>query len=431
MKLISLEAENVLGIRAVNLVLNGEHLVVGGENEQGKTSLLNLLVVAMGGAGAVEVPLRRGAKKGHVVAKFSEDKGRGLPALVVEKRLTEKGEALVVTADGVVQKSPQTILNALYGHLTFDPMEFAGMKPKDQAETLRKIVGIDFTELDAERSRLFAERTQVNRDVKALEARLAAAGHYPDAPAAEVSVAALAEEQKRREAVNAVNADEHKKQAAAESRAETIGSDIVTKKEEISIVEKRLLVLRDELETLEARREESLELALQLDSANEQLLDLDVEEIRQQIIAADGINGRVRANAAYATLEAETRAAVIKSDILTDDLAEIDEEKTRLLSEAKWPVPGLGFDSDGNVTLDGLPLAQGSESKRILTSAGIGMALNPKLRLLLIRDGNALGPKRLAEMLSMGVDQDYQLLIERTSLGAECSVIIENGAVRE
>ena len=157
MKIVKFEAENVKRLSAVEITPDGSLVVVGGANEAGKTSVLDSIWYALGGEKAVcDKPLRNGQKKGFVRLDLGE--------FVVERTFTEKGSKLEVRSkDGFAAKSPQAILDGLCGSMAFDPLEFSRMKPRDQLATLRELVGLDFTKLDAERATAFAERTNKNR----------------------------------------------------------------------------------------------------------------------------------------------------------------------------------------------------------------------------------------------------------------------------
>ena len=61
----------------------------------------------------------------------------------------------------------------------------------------------------------------------------------------------------------------------------------------------------------------------------------------------------------------------------------------------------------------------------------VGLAVNPKLRVLLIRDGSLLDEDNFATIAAMAEEADAQVWIERVGEGAECSVIISDGMVKE
>lgn len=105
------------------------------------------------------------------------------------------------------------------------------------------------------------------------------------------------------------------------------------------------------------------------------------------------------------------------------------EEQTALLASAKFPVPGLAFDAEG-VTLDGIPFKQCSQGQALRVSVAIGLAANPKLKVLLVRDGSLLDAKGLQLLAEMAAAAEAQVFVERVGDGKECQVVIEDGHVR-
>ena len=141
MKIIALEAENVKVLKAVDIHPNGSTVVIGGENGQGKSSVLDCISYALGGKDLVcEDPVRHGEKTARIKLDMGE---------IVVVRKFGVGESLKISKpDGSVIPSPQKFLDEIYGSLSFDPLEFSRMKPKDQAQTLRDLVGLDTSAID-------------------------------------------------------------------------------------------------------------------------------------------------------------------------------------------------------------------------------------------------------------------------------------------
>src|SRR3990172_2313145 len=138
LRIVKLEAANVKRLTAVEITPDGSLIVVGGKNGAGKTSVLDSIAMALGGKDLVpELPLRRGADHGHVEVDLGD--------LVVRRTFTEKGGGTLTVGnkDGAIYKSPQKILDQLVGRLSFDPLDFARMDPRQQRETLRSLVGLD------------------------------------------------------------------------------------------------------------------------------------------------------------------------------------------------------------------------------------------------------------------------------------------------
>ena len=101
MKIIALEAENIKNLRVVNVHPDGSLVVIGGNNSEGKTSVLDSIEYALNGANSIPTkPIRNGQKKARVVLNLGD--------IEVTRTFTEKGTRLVVKSkDGAVFPSPQ------------------------------------------------------------------------------------------------------------------------------------------------------------------------------------------------------------------------------------------------------------------------------------------------------------------------------------
>jgi ribosomal silencing factor RsfS len=168
MKILRLTAENVKRLSVVEIAPNGSPIVViAGENEAGKSSVLDAIEMALGGEKSLPPePVRRGQEKAKVIADLGD--------IIVTRRFTQSGSSLTVTnREGAKFPSPQAMLDGLVGRLSFDPLAFASMKPDVQATTLRALAKIDTTDIETARKKAYDERTLVNRDVTQSDAALA------------------------------------------------------------------------------------------------------------------------------------------------------------------------------------------------------------------------------------------------------------------
>jgi len=421
MKIIQLNAENVKRLRAVEIKPGDNGLViVAGRNGQGKTSVLDSIEYALAGKRSLpEKPVRSGEDKATITVALD-----GHPPLTVRRTITESGGGqLTITAgDGLRAASPQTLLDKLCGSIAFDPLEFIRMEPRKQVEVLRALVGLDFSELDAQAAELFSERTEVHRQAKAVKARLDASPAVDGAPAAEIAVAELLDELKRRQAANRAN-------DAQRDELKSMASAIDETDQEIVELEHRIAELQVRLE---GKRE--LAEAMRLSHAAQsqkvrQLADADCGEIERWIADSERLNAQVRAAAARKHLADEHAALCARANVLTERLADVASDKAALLAAAQWPVPGLGFDS-GGVTLNGLPLGQASSAEQLRVSVAMGLAAHPELRVLLVRDGSLLDADSLAKLAEIAAEHDAQVWVERVGEGDPCAVVIEDGTVR-
>lgn len=415
-KIVQLTASNVKRLSAVTIKPDGSTVVIGGRHGNGKSSVLDCIVYAITGTKSLPpVPLRRGASKGHIDLDIGD--------LKIRRTFTRKGEADYTTslevkrANGDKVSSPQALLDSLCTSLAFDPLEFARLKPKAQLEALRSLVNLDFTELEKERARIYAERTEVNRQRAAKEAECLALRPVEGVGTAEVSVTERLSAIRQAEGQNKVNADARKLLSQKESVVTAKAAEVKRLQEALQSA------MRDAQAAVEAA-------AAQRDVVDSLSADVDLAPLQEALANAETTNKGVRSNLRRAELVTAEQNLSDKSDDLTRRIEAIDDSKAAAMKAAKFPVDGLGFGADG-VLLNGLPLEQANTAAQIELSVAMGIALNPTFRVMLIRDGGSLFPDEtgLGLIAKLAESNDYQVWIERPSLGEECSVIIDDGHV--
>jgi len=101
------------------------------------------------------------------------------------------------------------------------------------------------------------------------------------------------------------------------------------------------------------------------------------------------------------------------------------------VTESKLPIQGLTFDSD-TLYYNDIPFTdQSSSAEQLRVSVAMGFAINPQLKILLIRDGSLLDSDNLKMIAEMAEKEGGQLWVERVGEGKECQVIIEDGKVKK
>lgn len=416
MKIISLKAENVKRLKAVEIVPDGNTVIVSGRNGQGKTSVLDSIWLALGGGNAAKdsqttQPIRDGAKRANVVLDLGDIKVTRSWSAAGNMTLKVEGK------DGAVYKSPQGLLDSMTGKLSFDPLAFSRMAPEDQRKTLIGLVdlGFDPDEMDRKIKAVYDERTAVNRDMKALEARISGLGAIdPSLPTEEVSLTELLEEAK--EAAQHISDNERMR------------SDLASRRAKAETMQRELKALRDELERKEKIFQETVESGRQLAAAVELLEDPDLEAINAKIGGIEEVNRNVReANQARA-LVSEAEALKRAADEKTALLEGMREQKSNALAAAKFPIDGLGFDEAG-VTFRGVPFAQCSSAERMKVSLSIAAALNPTIRVIRVNDGSLLDSESMAEVERMAAERDMQVWVERVDETGKVGIVIEDGEI--
>ena len=463
MKILALEASNFKRISVVRIAPDGNLVQITGKNGQGKTSVLDSIYVALAGmAGFKEQtkPIRKGQQKAtikldlgeYVVTRtFHEAKGSG--NLTTQLEVTNK--------EGFTAPEPQKMLDALLSSLAFDPLSFDRAKPREQFDMVRSLVsGFDFDANAEKRKKAFENRTTVNRQAKEAEAAAASVAVSVDLPDAPIDEAALtkaladagavnADIEKRRnnrDAAKAIISDLRLKIELLDSNLEgTYGkigagydSLIAEVDEEMKrLVEKRERLVNSREADLNQAREDVAkakkdgetrvaEIQSKLDAAPELPDPVDTEALATELTRARAVNADIRKREERDGHLTRLKGLVDRSKALTAEIEAADKAKAAAVSAASLPVEGLTF-GDDEILLDGLPLTQASDAARLRTSCAIGMALNPKLRILRVRDGSLLDEDGLKLLAAMADEHDTQVWVERVGSGGEGGFVLVDG----
>ncbi len=408
MRLIELRAENFKRLTAVTLRPTGAVTPVIGKNGAGKTSVLDAIACALGGANqAPAMPIRKGKDRAVVVVDLGD--------VIVTRKWTAKTSTLeVATKDGAAYKSPQAVLDKVFGDLSFDPLGFARMPAKDQAATLARVAGIDLDLHRTERQRLYDNRTAANRTAKELRAAIATLAPLPaDVPDAEVPVSEIVDELTAAEEARRVRVRTELRASDAAIRASRAGE--------------RIERLRADLDAAEREYVTATAASAQ---ATDEVLALpplpDTEAIKARGKGLEELNRQVRAKKQYAERELAAAAREAEASRLTDVIALGDRLFAEKLAAAALPIPGLSIDQ-GGVCIGTIPFAQCSGAEQLRTSVAIGFAINPTSKLMLIRDGSLLDADGMALLAEMAEAAGAQVLIERVDNGSEVGVRIVDG----
>jgi hypothetical protein len=416
LRIVGLRAENFKRLRAVEITPKGDLVQITGKNAQGKTSVLDAVWAALGGKSQIPAKaVRKGSEKATIRLDLGE--------IIVTRTITEKGTDLTVESpDGARFKSPQTMLDAMMGALTFDPLAFTRMTPKAQAEQLRAIakIDIDLDAMDGLNRRDFELRTAATRDGKA--ARAAGEAIPEMAIPAKIDTGALLDKMGEiQEQAGARQREEFKRQgedrkiAEGEARADAIMEQIKGLSAELERVHEWLTKAKNAVaeRTPLPEVEDAVELRATIGRAEEHNRQAD-------LIAAQQAK---RAEHLQAAAAHEQRAQA-----LTEAIEARNKQKSEAIAAAQMPVPGLGL-QDGEVTYNGLPFEQASGAEQLRISTAIAMAANPRIRVIRISDGSLLDSDSLKLLAEMATQGDYQIWIEMVDSTGKVGISIEDGAV--
>ena len=410
-KINSLELENVKRIKAVKLEPSPNGLtVIGGKNGQGKTSVLDSIAWALGGDRYRPSAAQRDGSVIPPILHITLSNG-----LVVERK-GKNADLKVIDPNG--RKSGQQLLNEFISQLALDLPRFMEANNKDKANILLQIIGVGdkLFELERREKELYNQRHAVGQIADQKRKFAAEMVFYPDAPAELVSASELIRQQQDILARNAENQRKRENMRSIETKAESLQSDIDRLRAEMQRLESQLTTA---LADLEIARKDALFLQ-----------DESTAELEKNIAEIDEINVKVRANLDKEKAEDDTKEYTAQYNVLTAQLDDVREEKLALLNGAELPLPGLSVE-DGELTYNGHKWDSVSGSDQLKIATAIARKINPQCGFVLVDKLEQMDIDTLREFGAWLEGEGLQVIATRVSTGDECSVIIEDGYVKD
>lgn len=408
-KINSLEIENVKRIKAVSIVPNENGLtVIGGNNNQGKTSVLDTICWALGGE---RYRPSNATREGSAVPpKIRITMSNGL---IVER--SGKNSALKVT-DPSGRKSGQQLLNEFVSELALNLPKFLQASAKEKADILLQIIGVgpQLQELEQDENRLYNQRTLRGREYERKKAYADGLPFWPNAPAELVSISDLIRKQQE---ILARNGENQRKR----ERVEQIRLEYDRQKGRVASLEAMLEEARSQMDKLSGDMEVAQKDALDL-------VDECTDELERQIADFENINKQVRDNMDRDHAMQEAKLMAEEYNSLTTRIEDIRKAKIALLDNAALPLPGLGVEA-GELTYHGKRWDCMSGSEQLRVSTAIVRAVKPSCSFVLLDKLEQLDLDTLREFGTWLEQECLQAIATRVSTGDECSVIIEDGHV--
>ena len=414
----ALEAENVKRIKAVAFAPSPTGLtLVGGNNNQGKTSVLDALAWALGGDRFRPDAAQRDGAIAPAHLKVTLSNG-----VVVERK--GKNASLTVT-DPTGRRSGQQLLNAFVEPLALDLPRFMDASDKEKADILLRIIGIgaELHTRDLEIKGLYDKRTftgQLAAQKKHFAEEMIS---YPEAPDEPVSASELIRQQQDILARNGENQRLRAQYAELEQQVQQCVDELKRTRERIATLQQ----LADELDAKHTKLFNQRETARKTVS---QLQDESTAELEASIRDIEETNRKVRANLEKARAEDEAAQYASDYDKLTGQIEDKRAERMALLNGADLPLPGLSVE-DGVLTYKGKHWRDMSGSDQLRVAAAIVRRLNPDCGFVLLDKLEQMDMTTLQEFSSWLEAEGLQAIATRVSTGSECQIIIEDGMVKD
>ena len=408
-KINKLEIENVKRVKAVRIEPSANGLtIIGGNNNQGKTSVIDSIAWALGGN---KYKPSQATRDGSVTPpNLHMVMSNGL---IIERK-GKNSDLKVIDPSG--QRGGQGLLDSFVEELAINLPKFMDSSNKEKANILLQIIGVGerLFELEQHENEIYNKRRTIGQIADQKKKFADEQTYFADAPKELVSASELIQQQ---QAILAINGENQRKR----QNVRILEQNHYAKLQEVE----RLMGL------LETAQEQLEKITADLEIANTDaltLFDQSTEKLEQSITQVDEINRKVRAN--FDKDKAEQDAAEYRNqyDAMTAEIDNIRKEKSDLLSNADLPLPGLSV-ADGELIYNGQRWDNMSGSDQMKVSTAIVRKLKPSCGFILLDKLEQMDMVTLNDFGKWLEEEGLQAIATRVSTGDECSIIIEDGYV--
>lgn len=416
-KINTLQLENVKRVKLVEMEPGQNGLtIIGGRNNQGKTSVLDAIAWALGGEKyRPSMPARDGSLTMPYL-KVTLSNG-----ITVERK--GKNSALTVT-DESGQKCGQALLDSFIEQLALDLPKFLESSSKEKASMMLRIVGLEeqIKELDQKERIAYNRRYEIGRIAEQKRKYADNMEQWDGVPEQPISPVELiraqqdilaknGENQRKRQRLNEITMEKHRI-ADEISRLEAQIADLTARKEERK--EMYAQVAQDEDVALKTVCE---------------LVDESTAELEESLRNIESLNIKIRANLDKEKALQEADEYKSQYDELSAEIKGLREEKISLLNGADLPLEGLAVE-DGELVFHNQKWDNMSASEQLRVATAIVRKLNPECGFVLLDKLEQMDSETLAEFGDWLEEQGLQAIATRVSSGDECQIIIEDGYSR-
>lgn len=437
LRIIGIDIQNFKRIELFRCKFGNSGIVTfGGENAQGKSSIIDALHAALVGVPkSLTNPVRDGEDTAHI--RVTIGNGENVEYKVIRTFHREGSPLIRVVGPNDAQISNgSAVLKELLSQNSVDPIAFLNLQPIEQRNQLAKLVGLDLAEYDVAIENARARERELDKYQASLAAKVEDMAWHEDAPEAEINSADLANKLAEAAAHNAKASMFAQRVVDAEQAVERSRSDIVTQQQRIASIEQQLEEARRQLTDLNAdlsHREKNVE-AIKAEAAN--FASIDTEALRAQLDSVEAENQKVRDNAARLKARDDWQAAERDLHACIAERKAKEEAKRKALASAKFPVDGLSFDAQ-TIVYNGQPFAQASMAERIRVATAISLAMRGRVAPIFIRDASTLDAKSLQIIEELAEKHGAQVFAEivanRTDDGfdKDCTFYVVEGKLAE
>jgi DNA repair exonuclease SbcCD ATPase subunit len=419
MRIAAIKTQNVMRCNFAEVRFDGDTLQLVGANGEGKSSFAKSIWMCLGGKDAIpDEPVSGGAEEAVIDLELTEgDSSFLLQRIIYPNRETK---LVLKSKDGARYPSAQKMLDEFNCRYGFWPQEFINAKPKEQQEVLRKIVNLDFTEIDTKIAELREDRHKegiVGKQYAGMLNNLTKVELPPEPENTAAIFAQIKDLTSKQDAEGEKILKLNKAKVNffdAENEVKRLMAELKIAEEVLERATRQLISAKGEAETLIDYQAQIVELEKKM-----QQVDSDVANYRQQ----------QENNKQFDETTANVEEYRTKYESYTEDIKKLEASKREQLAAAPFPVAGLGFTEDG-ISFNDHPFEQASTAQKWDIAIAINLALNPRLKLCYIEHGPLLDANTYERVSKRISEAGGQLIIEmvQQSVGGDVpTVVFEDG----
>lgn len=410
-------------VESVEIVPGDKTLIlVHGPNEQGKTSILDGIIAAVGGGRkSPAMSVRKGAESAVNELWLSDEEG---PKYRIVRTATDSDSTLRVydVSEKIPAslKAPQKLLDSFIADISFDPLKFMRAGKDEAMKLLLSAVGMlaTYEKYQSQRRGLLDARNEAERKLAQENATVASMPHHPD-------VKDRKSDDEARAAVNAANAhntsiddaEDDIQRLLDNQDSDARNADEGEKRmvDSIAKMEASLKASKEQLKEMQkARAEIEASYVEQIAEARKVREGLGVkktaDDMMQSVEAVAAHNRKVDENERRAAAESRVNAAKKAFADIQKQVEELDAKAREDLESSPIgaAVPGLVVKDDGIYHND-VPIEQASGMRKLELSLLVGMAANPRLRVMCVDEIDRVDDDSLKRIVAFCKKNKYQL----------------------
>ncbi len=408
-KINKLEIENVKRVKAVKIEPTANGLtIVGGKNNQGKTSVLDAIAWGLGGN---KYRPSQAVREGSVIPPHLNIVLSN--GLVVERK-GKNSDLKIIDPNG--HKGGQQLLDSFVEELAINLPKFMNSSNKEKANILLQIIGVgnQLYELEKQENELYNQRRTIGQIADQKTKYAKEQPYFPDVPKELISISDLIQQQQSILARNGENQRKREQLAFIEQKHIQQQQEVERLKQQLSLAENALLQTSQDLEIA---KKSALD-----------LMDESTSELETNIQQIEDINRKVRANLDKEKAESDAHEYHNQYNQLTVKIEEVRKQKSALLQSANLPLEGLSV-KDGELIYNSQKWDNMSGADQLKVSTAIVRKLKPDCGFILLDKLEQMDLESLHEFGKWLEQEGLQAIATRVSTGEECSIIIEDGYV--